>query len=113
MKKDEFSPCGLVCSDCEWYNGEKEPKCPGCTSVEGKPFWGTCLTYACVKEHNVEHCGYCAEFPCKEFMTRFDPSEGPENALKRAGLLAYRVKHGDEAAVDLLRKAEEYEAPEH
>lgn len=44
-------------------------------------------------------------------MTRFDPSEGPENALKRAGLLVYRVKHGDKAAVELLRKAEEYEAP--
>jgi hypothetical protein len=31
----------------------------------------------------------------------------------RAGLLAYRVKHGDAAAVEVLRKAEDYSPPEH
>jgi len=55
----------------------------------------------------------CDEFPCKEFMGRFDPSEGPSNALMRAGLLAYRAKHGDKAAVEVLRKAEDYTPPEH
>lgn len=113
MEKDEFSPCGIVCSDCPWNKGEMEPKCPGCTAVDGKPFWGTCLTYSCVKEHGVDHCGQCEEFPCKEYMTRFDPREGPANSLMRAGLLAYRVKHGDEEAVKLWRKAEEYQPPEH
>ena len=113
MEKDSSSPCGIVCSDCEWYKGEREPHCSGCTAVEGKPFWGSCLTYACAKEHGVEHCGLCEEFPCKEFMERFDPSEGPANSLMRAGLLAYRVKHGDAAAVEVLRKAEDYSPPEH
>ena len=45
-------------------------------------------------------------------MTRYDPREGPENALMRAGLLAYRAKYGDEEALELLEKAENYEKPE-
>ncbi len=45
-------------------------------------------------------------------MTRFDPREGPENALMRAGLLAYRAKYGDAEALELLSKAENYKPPE-
>ena len=45
-------------------------------------------------------------------MTRYDPREGPANALMRAGLLAYRAKHGDKEALELLEQAESYEAPE-
>ncbi len=69
------------------------------------------MTYACAKEHGVEHCGLCREFPCKEFMERFDPSKGPANSLMRAGLLAYRAKHGDKATVEILRKSENYKPP--
>jgi hypothetical protein len=45
-------------------------------------------------------------------MSRYDPREGPANALMRAGLLAYRAKYGDAAALELLEKAESYEKPE-
>jgi hypothetical protein len=44
-------------------------------------------------------------------MERFDPTEGPENSLMRAGLLAYRVKQGEKAAIEILRKAEEHIPP--
>ncbi|MCW4049334.1 MAG: DUF3795 domain-containing protein [Candidatus Bathyarchaeota archaeon] len=101
-----YSPCGLICNDCAWYKGEAEPKCLGCKTVDGKPFWGTCLTFSCVAEHGVEHCGLCEDFPCDDFMGRYDPREGPSNAVLRAGLLAYRAKHGDEKAIELTRKRE-------
>ncbi len=42
-------------------------------------------------------------------MTRYDPREGPINALMRAGLLAYRGKYGDREALELLEKAETFE----
>jgi len=103
----DYSPCGIVCDDCDWFKGEKEPLCPGCRGVEGKPFWGNCPTYECVQSHGVEHCGWCHEFPCEGFMERFDPREGPANAVMRAGLLAYRRKHGDDKAADLTRKTSE------
>jgi hypothetical protein len=112
MTDEIFSPCGIHCNSCLWYEGEMEPKCLGCQAVDGKPFWGTCLTYTCTKDHKVEHCGLCEKFPCTEFMSRYDPREGPANALMRAGLLAYRAKYGDAAALELLEKAESYEKPE-
>lgn len=89
-----------------------EPQCAGCNKVEGKPFWGTCETYACTANHNVSHCGECSDFPCREFMARYDPREGPTNAMMRAGLLAYRAKYGDEEALKLLDTAEAFKKPE-
>lgn len=112
MNQEIFSPCGINCNSCPWYKGEMEPKCPGCQAVQGKPFWGTCQTYSCTESHQVEHCGKCEDFPCREFMTRYDPREGPANALMRAGLLAYRAKYGDPEALELLEQAESYERPE-
>jgi hypothetical protein len=112
MSLELFSPCGINCSSCPWFKGERDPKCPGCKVLEGKPFWGTCQTYDCIKTHNFEHCGLCNEFPCKDFMNRYDPREGPINALMRAGLLAYRAKYGDKEALMVLEQAENYEKPE-
>ena len=31
----EISVCGLICSDCQFYNN----LCAGCYKVKGKPFW--------------------------------------------------------------------------
>ncbi|HIH87698.1 TPA: DUF3795 domain-containing protein, partial [Candidatus Bathyarchaeota archaeon] len=51
MGKTLMSPCGLDCGACEWHIGGKQPNCAGCTEIKGKPFWGTCPTYACTQEH--------------------------------------------------------------
>jgi len=99
-----FSGCGTVCNDCEYFKGEKEPQCPGCAAQEGKPFWGECKLYSCMGEHGVAHCGLCGEFPCEMFMDTFDPSHGPVSAAIRAGILAYRARHGDAKAAERARK---------
>jgi hypothetical protein len=101
---DTFSGCGTLCGDCEWFKGEREPHCPGCSEMEGKPFWGSCSLYSCIKERDVEHCGLCDEFPCDRFIDAYDPSKGPRSAVLRAGILAYRARHGDAKAVELFRK---------
>jgi len=101
---DTFSGCGTLCGDCEWFKGEREPHCPGCSEMEGKPFWGSCGLYSCIKERDVEHCGLCDEFPCEKFMDAYDPAKGPRSAVLRAGILAYRARHGDAKAVELVRK---------
>ena len=42
MKETSFlTPCGLNCSDCKYYSGEKQLRCIGCNALKGKPFWGT------------------------------------------------------------------------
>lgn len=99
------SPCGILCSDCSWFLGEKKPKCKGCIEIKGKAFWGedVCDTYSCTEKRGVKHCGQCVDFPCEDFMERYDPDEGKISAVLRAGLLAYRHKHGDEKTVILTR----------
>jgi hypothetical protein len=103
----QFSPCGVVCDYCIFFKGERQPTCPGCRAVEGKPFWGSCETYACAEKHGVEHCGLCGDFPCDGYISRYDPSEGPKSAVLRAGLLAYRARHGGEKTIELINKIEE------
>jgi hypothetical protein len=103
--------CGGDCGHCPNYLGEKQPRCAGCAALKGKPFWvtGACKVYACANKNSVSHCGICKEFPCEQFMNHYDPSnpEGQRNAATRAGILAYRAKHGDEKTSILLNKLEE------
>jgi len=99
-----FSCCGTLCTDCGFYKGIEEPRCPGCTALKGKPFWGECGVYACTKDKDVKHCGACGVFPCSKFIEQYDPSYGPVSAVVRAGILAYRARHGDAKAVELVRK---------
>ncbi len=68
------------------------------------PFWGECKLYGCMGEHGVAHCDLCGEFPCEMFMDTFDPSHGPMSAAMRAGILAYRARHGDAKAAERARK---------
>jgi hypothetical protein len=108
-EQDEMNiaaPCGLNCEPCPYYGGEKTPQCVGCNVHKGRPFWGECKLYACVTKHSVEHCGLCADFPCDFFIEHFDPSnpEGQRNAVTRAGLLAYRKKHGNKKWLELHKK---------
>lgn len=102
--------CGGDCKRCPNYLGEKQPRCAGCDTLKGKPFWanGVCPIYACVNKQGVDQCGVCKDFPCEQFMNHYDPNnpEGQRNAVVRAGVLAYRTKHGDEKASDLLNKLE-------
>ena len=110
MRESEiFSGCGTLCDECEYHRGEKTPECPGCYALKGKPFWGSCQTYSCFEEHGVEHCGLCNEFPCDKFIETYDPSHGLESAVTRAGILAYRAKHGDEKAIALVRRIQRSE----
>jgi hypothetical protein len=85
---------------------EKQPSCAGCTEIKGKPFWGPCPTYACSQEHRVKSCDACSEFLCDKFVEMFDPNdpEGRRSAVYRAGIEAYRNRHGDEKTVDLIKK---------
>jgi hypothetical protein len=45
-------------------------------------------------------------------MTRYDPREGPANAIMRVGLLLYRTKFGAKDALELLEEAESYKIKE-
>lgn len=96
------SPCGTYCGECKYL----KQGCPGCGYVKGKPFWGECRFYSCVREKGVEHCGLCSDFPCNHFMTTYDPNEGKQRIFYRAGQLVYRKKVGTKSWIEEKAKGE-------
>ena len=106
MKITGLNACGAYCDDCPSYRGKKDPTCAGCTQTQGNPWWGECKLFKCSLEKNVAHCGLCDDFPCDLSATHFDPDNpiGQRNAIVRIGVLAYRAKHGDEKALELVEK---------
>ncbi len=60
-----ITACGECCVECKKkLSGE----CPGCIEADGAvPEWkesGRCKIHTCVREHGVQFCGLCREFPC-------------------------------------------------
>ena len=56
------SRCGLLCNSCTY----KEPcNCGGCIETNGHPFHGECPVAVCCQAKALEHCGLCADIPCK------------------------------------------------
>ena len=60
-----ITACGECCTGCP---KKREGKCPGCIEADGRvPEWaesGRCKVHACTRDHHVQFCGLCAEFPC-------------------------------------------------
>lgn len=62
--------CGECCTGCP---KKADGRCPGCIEADGYvPEWsesGRCKVHACTREHGVQFCGLCAEFPCSRITT--------------------------------------------
>lgn len=107
------APCGTYCGDCGAYRVKDDPSlrevlterlqrlqknwngvpCPGCRKIEGKCLLvdGTCVTYACVAEHNVDFCFNCPEFPCAKLNPSADKAETLNHNVKVFNLCC--IKH--------------------
>lgn len=99
----KFSKCGMRCDLCLIYRnnvqendrrkeickvyGKKNPGykpdpdtliCDGCSSEKANPILldPTCKARKCVMEKELEHCGYCAQYPCDIF-----PAEPTQDEL--------------------------------
>ena len=59
--------CGECCDGCAKF---ADGRCGGCIEMDGRvPEWqdsGRCQIHACARDHGVQFCGLCAEFPCTE-----------------------------------------------
>ena len=95
--------CGRFCGNCVRHLGGS---CLGCSVHGGRPSWGECLVYSCVREHGVLYYGLCGEFPCDLIMSYCDPAnpEGPRNAAIRVAVSAYRARHGDGKTLEYFER---------
>ena len=62
---NQITACGENCEGCE---KKKSGACKGCIAADGYvPEWaesGRCKVHACARDHGVQFCGLCPEFPC-------------------------------------------------
>ncbi len=60
--------CGIDCGLCPRFYTKGESKCPGCFGNNFSEKHPACsVANCCVKNHGLEVCGQCAEFPCKKY----------------------------------------------
>ena len=83
-----ITACGECCSECP---KKKDGRCPGCIESDGRvPEWadsGRCRVHACTREHHVQFCGLCPEFPCEKLpeMISWNSSIKEQMAALRDG----------------------------
>ena len=65
-----ITACGECCTGCP---KKLDGRCPGCIEADGRvPEWaesGRCKVHACTRDHGVQFCGLCAEFPCADLSS--------------------------------------------
>lgn len=73
MAKIDFTAitaCGESCTACP---KKAQGICKGCIETDGYvPEWadsGRCKVHTCTREHNVQFCGICTEFPCSRLTS--------------------------------------------
>ena len=63
----KITACGECCVGCK---KKEEGLCEGCLETDGHcKEWaqsGQCPIHKCAKEHRVQFCGLCDEFPCND-----------------------------------------------
>src|SRR5215469_1380412 len=63
--------CGIDCGLCPRFYTEGDSKCPGCFGPNFSEKHPPCsFATCCVKNHNLEVCGQCIEYPCKKFKDK-------------------------------------------
>jgi hypothetical protein len=95
-----LAPCGIDCGICELHTISEEDElfkdlvemgiaenklpCPGCRAVKGKcpALSNTCETYLCLKDHDLDYCFECDEFPCVKLHPAMDRSSLHPHNLK-------------------------------
>lgn len=108
-KEKAVAACGIDCFNCEVFEDNitnelrvrfaavanlkpEEVTCKGCRSQNGcRLHWGKCDTLDCVKEHGVDYCFECAEFPCAMLCPSRESAEKYPHNLKLFNLCRMKL----------------------
>lgn len=99
MDQQLIGMCGAYCGTCEW---RPKTDCPGCLTLKGNMFWGTCDVAVCANAKGLEHCGLCPEVPCATLQSFFDHPEHGDNGERLANLRAWA--RGEQTCRELTPK---------
>jgi len=91
------APCGVCCRLCEFFEAPMGLSCGGCLKERlCRVHEPECWFVTCAREHELEHCGLCKEFPCDALYANHQlcAGETPQIAVFRIGDLALRARMG-------------------
>lgn len=108
-RREKTAPCGLDCFNCEVYEdnitattrsflanslgkSEGSVACRGCRVENGcRLAYSSCETLDCARQHGVEFCSDCPEFPCGRYCPSVDGASNFPHNLKLYNLLRMRL----------------------
>jgi hypothetical protein len=102
----KISVCGLICTDCDIYKAQSNPKiaknlvirfngmwenaraedfhCGGCRGPENERWSPDCwIRECCVQNKNLQYCYECSDFPCQKLQEWSDQGKRYKEALNR------------------------------
>ena len=68
----------------------KAPFCTGCWEIAGNCYWkgcNSCKFRTCCTEKQINHCGYCHDFPCAHYTEWASGGEVYKKAMEHLMLL--------------------------
>ncbi len=69
-KNNTIGCCGIDCGLCPRYISKSKSACPGCGAADFFSKHPSCgFLTCCAKNHGLEVCSECDDFPCKRFDT--------------------------------------------
>ena len=69
---------------------KKAPFCTGCWNIADNCYWkgcNNCNFRTCCTEKQINHCGYCNDFPCEHYKEWASGSEVHKKAMEHLMLL--------------------------
>jgi len=67
-KHSTIGCCGIDCGLCPRYISKSDSACPGCGGIDFYNKHPSCgFLTCCVKNHGLEICAECTDYPCKRF----------------------------------------------
>ena len=94
MESIDFSQvtaCGECCAGCE---KKADGRCEGCIESDGHCKEWTqskgCPIHKCARQHGVQFCGLCNEFPCKWLVKKVSWNPHVVEDLTRLANLYYK-----------------------
>jgi ribosomal protein S18 acetylase RimI-like enzyme len=86
-----ITPCGECCIGCK---KKENGFCEGCIESKGNcKEWKEskgCPIFKCAKNHNVQFCGLCNEFPCKWLIEKVTWNQNIVGDLKKLSEIYYK-----------------------
>ncbi len=107
-----ITACGESCTACK---KKTAGICKGCIELDGYvPEWagsGRCKVHTCARNHHVQFCGICSDFPCKQLTSYISWNKNIVEHLTSLACQYYNQNLEGEKIMEITEQFEKKIAP--